>query len=373
VTEKVSAEAPAAVTRIDAGKLEEMPGVHLDDRLRLVPGFSLFRRTSSLVANPTTQGISLRGIGSTGASRTLLLWDGVPVNSPFGGWIYWDRVMPEEVDEVELSRGATTSVFGDKALGGAIAMFSRTERRAFSAGLDGGNLGQIAVKGSATLPIGSRWAATARVRFFDMDGYYLVPASVRGAVDTKANSRSASGLARVDYTGARDRLFFRFDALAEERDNGTQLQRNSTGAGTVAAQYQREMGDGALALTGFHAREEFRASFSSIGAGRQTERLTMLQSVPSDATGFSGVLRQGRGRGAWMAGGDFQRVEGYSNEALFPTGVRIGGGVQTQGGFFGQGDWNVGRVRLYGGLRGHGLQGFSSPDPERVVPRVPRG
>jgi hypothetical protein len=41
--------------------------------LRDVPGFSLFKRSSSLVANPTTQGISLRGIGSSGASRTLVL------------------------------------------------------------------------------------------------------------------------------------------------------------------------------------------------------------------------------------------------------------------------------------------------------------
>ena len=31
----------------------------LDDALASVPGFSLFRRTSSLGANPTTQGVSL--------------------------------------------------------------------------------------------------------------------------------------------------------------------------------------------------------------------------------------------------------------------------------------------------------------------------
>ena len=57
-------------------------------------GFTLFRRSSSLVANPTTQGVSLRGTGSSGASRTLVLWDGIPLNDPFGGWVYWDRVPP---------------------------------------------------------------------------------------------------------------------------------------------------------------------------------------------------------------------------------------------------------------------------------------
>ena len=64
----------------------------LDDQLRSVPGFSLFRRTSSRVANPTTQGVTLRGMSASGASRTLVLADGVPLNDPFGAWVYWDRV-----------------------------------------------------------------------------------------------------------------------------------------------------------------------------------------------------------------------------------------------------------------------------------------
>lgn len=354
MAEKAAVDAPAAITQLGAAKLSEMPGVHLDDRLRLVPGFSLFRRTSSLVANPTTQGVSLRGIGSTGASRTLLLWDGVPLNSPFGGWIYWNRVSPDEVEEIEVSRGATTAVFGDKAMGGAIALFGRSAPGVYSAGVDGGNLGQIGARAGAAAPLGRGFAATARVRFFDMDGYYLVPEASRGAIDTKASSSFASGQARLDYAGSRDRLFFRLDVLAEERENGTQLQRNSTGAGTLAAQYQREAGpNGSFALTAFHTREEYRASFSSIGAGRQTERLTSVQSVPSEAAGFSGLIRRGGARGSWAAGGDFIRVEGYSRETLFPSGTRTGGGVQTQGGVFGQGDASLGRLRLYAGLRGH--------------------
>ena len=61
---------------------------------------------------------TLNGPGSnTETSRTLLLWDGIPLNSPFGGWIYWTRVDPETVDRIEISRGASTSVFGDKAMG----------------------------------------------------------------------------------------------------------------------------------------------------------------------------------------------------------------------------------------------------------------
>src|SRR6185295_818659 len=112
VTGDISAETPANISVIDHAAIRETPGADLDDRLRMVPGFSLFRRTSSLVAHPTTQGVSLRGIGSSGASRSLVLWDGIPINDPFGGWVYWTRLAPDELDRVEIVRGATTSIFG---------------------------------------------------------------------------------------------------------------------------------------------------------------------------------------------------------------------------------------------------------------------
>ena len=146
VVAKVTAEAPASMAVIESKQLDTLPGVNLDDRLRMVPGFSLFRRSSSVAANPTTQGISLRGMGSSGASRTLVLWDGVPLNDPFGGWVYWTRVDPAELDRVEVLRGASTSVFGDRALSGAIALFSRTpEKRRFTASYEGGNRNTHAV------------------------------------------------------------------------------------------------------------------------------------------------------------------------------------------------------------------------------------
>src|SRR5207253_6580826 len=68
----ITEDAPAAIQVLGRSEVEAQPGVELDDRLRAVPGFSLVRRSSSIAANPTTQGISLRGLGSSGASRTLL-------------------------------------------------------------------------------------------------------------------------------------------------------------------------------------------------------------------------------------------------------------------------------------------------------------
>ena len=100
-----------------------------DDVLRQVPTFSLFRRTSSLVAQPTTQGVSLRGIGPSGQSRTLVLLDGIPFNDPFGGWVYWTRVPLASVDRIEITEDPTSSLYGNYAMGGAINIITTRPAR----------------------------------------------------------------------------------------------------------------------------------------------------------------------------------------------------------------------------------------------------
>src|ERR1043166_4620486 len=101
------ADTPASVVVLDRAAIASSPSPTLDDALRQVPGFALFRRTGSRTANPTSQGVSLRGVGASGASRALVLDDGIPLNDPFGGWIYWGRVPRAALDRIEVVRGVT--------------------------------------------------------------------------------------------------------------------------------------------------------------------------------------------------------------------------------------------------------------------------
>ncbi|HEV8231304.1 MAG TPA: TonB-dependent receptor plug domain-containing protein, partial [Thermoanaerobaculia bacterium] len=95
----------ASVLVVTAGDLESSAAPTIDDVLRQVPGFALFRRSGSRTANPTSQGVSLRGTGASGASRAVVLADGVPLNDPFGGWVYWGRVPRASLERVEVLRG----------------------------------------------------------------------------------------------------------------------------------------------------------------------------------------------------------------------------------------------------------------------------
>ena len=325
--------------------------MNLDDRLRMVPGFSLFRRSSSLTANPTTQGVSLRAIGSSGASRTLVLWDGIPINDPFGGWVYWTRVAPEGIGQVEVSRGASTSVFGDRAMGGAVALFSRPiDGRHYFLGLDGGNAGQLSPSGGYSDRRG-RWGFGGQARAFQTDGYFIVPETIRRRADAKADVDFVAGDLRLDFTDAAQRFGVKFDVLTEDRGNGTPFQRNSTSLGALAGTYSWSSARDSVALAGFHQRQQYHQSFSTLAADRNTERLTSNQSVPAEAAGGSAIRQRSAATWKVTAGGDLNRVTGTSFDYLIPSGQRVGGGTVFQRGAFVQTSAKWNQLQVFLGAR----------------------
>ena len=121
----IETSAPLDVYTIDREDLDRAPELRLDDILRAeVPGFSLFRRNSSRTANPTTQGVTLRNFGPNGAGRTLVLWDGVPLNDPFAGYVLWNQVPPDALDSIVVVSGGGAGLFGNEALAGTIFLIS---------------------------------------------------------------------------------------------------------------------------------------------------------------------------------------------------------------------------------------------------------
>ena len=84
--------------------LQKMPGVTLDESLHVISGFSLFRRSTSRASNPTTHGVTMRGLSASGSSRGLVLFDGVPLNDGFGAWVTWTRLPSLAIGEVTATR-----------------------------------------------------------------------------------------------------------------------------------------------------------------------------------------------------------------------------------------------------------------------------
>ena len=339
-------DVPSSDIQLTRDDLRDTPALTLDDDLRQVPGFSLFRRSSSRVANPTTQGVSLRGLGANGASRALVLQDGIPLNDPFGGWVYWDRVPVESVADIEIAQEGASSLYGSDALGGVVQFVSRpAEPAGLSLDTSYGNQNTPDLSLWAGGEKG-RWESTFSGEVFNTDGYVLVPEADRGPVDTKASSEHGTADLMVGRKiGEKSEIFARGWYLDETRGNGTKLQRNDTKLGQGALGANLDLGGfGALTLRFYADIQTYHQSFSSVTSvvsQRDTETLTDLQTVPSQGVGGSALWsRQAGKRQTLVAGFDDHEEIGASHDILFTKGVpsanQSSGGRQRTLGFFGE-------------------------------------
>ena len=263
-----------------------------------MPGFSLFRRTSSAVANPTTQGVTLRGMSASGASRTLVVADDLPLNDPFGGWVYWDRVPVASLQRIDVVRGASGDIHGNDALGGVIRLTTRTNRGA-EAWLDGGSLGTGRASGYGALSRGN-WIAGAAAETVTTNGYVVVAPETRGPIDIPADSRGTSATAWAGGGTGSFQATLRGGYFDENRGNGTPAQTNATitrWSGRVRTAGRRGLWEarGDVGLT------DYRQTFSAVLAGRASERLTNLQWVASTGGGGTVAGSARRAGGRWRS------------------------------------------------------------------------
>lgn len=319
-TEVRLAETPGSTVLLSNTDVSSTPALRVDDVLRQVPGFSLFRRSDSRVANASNQGVSLRGLGGTAASRALVLEDGLPIVDAFGGWVYWDRVPRRAISDVEVFRGGASNLYGSDALGGVVQFITRQpEYPTFSLDTSYGNerTGDLSAWGGTRA---GKWDVSVGSEMFRTDGFILVPTWQRGTIDTPANSEDASVELTVGrQVGAKGRVFGRGDFYTEFRQNGTPLQTNDTRLGQGALGFDDQFGSHDwLMLRTYGVVQSYNQSFSSVAADRNSESLTDLQYIPEQVGGGGIQWTHFLGKyQTWIAGGDLMEVMGSSRERLF--------------------------------------------------------
>ncbi|HEU4872503.1 MAG TPA: TonB-dependent receptor, partial [Pyrinomonadaceae bacterium] len=292
----------------------------IDDVLRQAPGFSLFRRSGSLTANPTSQGVSLRGVGANGASRALVLVDGVPLNSPFGGWVYWNRLPRVSIENVQVNNGGTSDSYGSGALGGVINIRSSTAPATFfDVEASAGNKATAATSFSGGKSFG-KWGVLFSGQALRTDGYVLVPGNQRGLVDTPAGTEDLTGSLTLSRTlRSQGHAFARFSSFGESRRNGTPVQLNDTRIWAIdlGTDWSDETaGDFSVRLYG--SSENFNQNFSAVAADRDSESLTNRQRNPSQQAGFAFQWRRGVGNHQLISAGvEGRDVRGHSAETTF--------------------------------------------------------
>lgn len=371
------------VRRIEAA---DAPDFRIDDLLGRLPGFGLFRRANSRTAHPTTQGLQLRGVGANGAGRALVMLDGVPLNDPFGGWVYWSSLDAADIGDIFVRKGGGAGAFGAQALSGTVDMRSASPWIGHGrARAEYGDDNSYRLYGSA----GSSWDSGAiRVSLgrFETDGDYLLAEDQRGLVDVRAaGSVTRAGLLAEQQLGASNlRLSARY--FEEDRVNGLSQAVNTTEALDLSAALTAPIGEADFELVGYYRTRDFANVFAAARDDRTTERAVLDQfDVPAWG---AGVLARVQFDGLEV-GVDGRRMSGETNERFRNLGAgftrqRRAGGDQWTFGVFGDyrhdADWGglsatlrYDRWRTYDGVRDEyniedGFPGFASPDRSDIVP-----
>lgn len=106
------------VTVIDSETLRQAGNLSLAEVLAQQPGISF----NSNGGPQTVTGISLRGAAS---AHTLVLLDGVPINSATDGMAMVQALPVANIERIEVLRGSASSLYGANAIGGVINLITR--------------------------------------------------------------------------------------------------------------------------------------------------------------------------------------------------------------------------------------------------------
>jgi iron complex outermembrane receptor protein len=121
--------------------IERLPTSSIADAIARALGADVQQRS------PAQSDLSLRG--ST-TEQVLVLIDGVPVNDTQTGHFHLDQAVPlDQVERIEVMRGAGSSLYGSSAVGGIVNIVTRANGRQSSARIEGGTFGTVLMSATA--------------------------------------------------------------------------------------------------------------------------------------------------------------------------------------------------------------------------------
>ena len=306
-------DAAFSIIRIDPAQLADAP--ELDAALRSVAGFSLYRRTSTFGANPTTQGASLRAIAGSAASRALVTLDGVPQNDPFGGWVIWTALPAETIGRATIVRGAGAGPYGAGALTGVVGLQSRADLDGAELEGSGGSLGYREGLGVVGGEVDGAHVL-AELGAQHLDGWTPVIQG-RGAADTPLSLDDYNTSVRAEEQVGRVAVSERVAAYDESRGAGT-VSALSKAKGAQASVTAAEQPDGSnlgWRAQGWVSVSNLVNTSSSVTNNRNTSTPADDQyATPALGWGLNAAIRETTSAVTLEVGADIRGATGESRE-----------------------------------------------------------
>ena len=363
VTGRGLADAPGDrafdVVTIDRDRIAANASDRLESVLADVAGLQQFRRADSRSANPTSQGISLRGLGGNASSRALLLLDGVPQADPFGAWVAFPAYATDRLGRIRVTRGGGSGLQGPGALAGTVELDSAvpSDLAPVAGRVSYGSRSSIDAQSSAAL-VRPGGFVTLSGAYQRGDGFIPTVGESRGSVDRSAPYEQASGAIRAVLGLSRaTELQVNASAFTDTRERGTAFTGNRSDGADASIRLVGRGRWGWSALAYLQTRS-FASSFAAINAARTTATQTLDQ-YNTPATGLGARLEVQPPLGERISlrlGGDVRDVSGRTQELFTfitaaPTRRRAAGGDNVTAGLFGDGSVEAGRFTMTLGAR----------------------
>lgn len=328
----------------------------LEDVLAGAAGFQQFRRSDSRSANPSAQGVTLRGLGGNASSRTLVLLDGVPVSDPFFGYVPFSALAFERLERAVITRGGGSGAFGAGAVAGTIALESAGAGTLdfAEASVLANDRGDSELSASLAPRLGAGFAVVSG-RWDRGQGFWTTPASQRVPASVRARYESwSTSLRAVAPLGGDFEVQGRM-LLFDDQRTLRFAEADSSSSGQDAS--LRVIGRGAWqvdALAYVQARD-----FSNVVISSTSFRRTLDQRR-TPATGLGGKLELRPPLGpdhTLRFGIDWRRAAGelqedaYSGVTGLVTARRRAGGDNDDLGLFAEHNWALGPLRLTASAR----------------------
>ncbi len=312
-------EVPGDVNLLSFKEVNALPYYNIDEMLNIFPGVFVYRPFGIFGKSI----VNIRGITSDEPGRQLTLIDGIPVNKSEGGSTNWNRLIPVDIDHVEILKGPNSSILGNNALSGAVYVFTKHPESdslkvkiKASYGTYNTKNGEFSIMQSMDTSKSGFYYALAGKALYS-DGCFFVPDSLKSDYDTSFFVKDNAVNIRAGYkTKDSQSVEAEYDYCKNYRGQGTKIKLPEGSTVTydthfARMKYEKENKNMTLSANVYYQLELYDKKIEKLKKNEYT-----LIDVDSDRKDYGMVtdFTYKCGNHVFLIGGDIRRGRVYGTD-----------------------------------------------------------
>lgn len=224
--ERPITQSPGSINVVTPLLLRQSPAQSIDDILTMLSGVNTTRSDGMSTMHTN---VSIRGLAGDEQGRTLVLFDGIPINTSDEGSVNWNSIHADNIQRIEVFKGPGSSLYGNNAMGGVINIISKKPISPFAVNASGsyGSLNTWRSNLGISSRVSDKFSIFLSGYYNQSDGFNNVPDSLRTQPDySVARFMKEGGLfAKVLYSPAA--LFnvdLSYDLYKDKRGEGEKIK-----------------------------------------------------------------------------------------------------------------------------------------------------